>query len=149
MQTGIIYITISCPVAVEKSRRKHSAGKHWSALAECEQSIRNYRGRAGSAWLLQRVPAACVTSENRALWNERKEKHSNQNSCPHRQFFCLTRKGNLHKQTGRCDLILLVPASPGGTPSWCCCITLAKSPLPVSLTTLPLYCLLRLCSLGF
>lgn len=49
MQTGIIYITITCPVAVEKSCRKHNAGKHLSSLAECEQSL---RGRAGSARLL-------------------------------------------------------------------------------------------------
>lgn len=47
MQTGIIYITITCPVAVEKSCRQHSAGKHVSALAECEQSVRSYRGGLG------------------------------------------------------------------------------------------------------
>lgn len=47
MQTGIIYITITCPVAVEKSCRQHSAGKHSSALAECEQSVRSYRGGLG------------------------------------------------------------------------------------------------------
>lgn len=47
MQTGIIYITMTCPLAVEKSCRKHSAGKHLSALAEGEHSVRNRR--AGSA----------------------------------------------------------------------------------------------------
>lgn len=50
------------------------------------------------------MPALCVTSENRALWNEGQEKQSNQNSCPHLAFFCLTWKGDLHKQMGRCDL---------------------------------------------
>lgn len=38
-----------------------------------------------------------------------KEQYSNQNSHPHLSFFCLSQKGNLHKQTGRCALIPCQP----------------------------------------
>lgn len=52
MQTGIIYITITCPIVVEKSCRKLNAGKHFTLLAEFEQPIKSYSMKAWRAQLL-------------------------------------------------------------------------------------------------
>jgi len=50
-QTGIIYITITCPV-VEKICRKHNVEKHFTPLAEFVQPIKSYSVKTWRAQLL-------------------------------------------------------------------------------------------------
>lgn len=86
MQTGIIYITITCPIVVEKICRKHNAGKHFTPLAELEQPIKSYSMKTQSAQRLWRVQALCVTAKNRAL-GKRVEKRRKSATKVHPQIF--------------------------------------------------------------
>lgn len=54
MQTGIIYITITCPIVVEEICRERNAGKHFTPLAEFEQPIKSYSVKT------QRAAAMCA-----------------------------------------------------------------------------------------
>lgn len=52
MQTGIIYITITCTILIGKICRKHNEGKHFTLLAEFEQPIKSYSVKTQRAQLL-------------------------------------------------------------------------------------------------